>query len=51
MQELREWFESAGFSGLHELPPEKTGRFYRWAWRQNLIPGSGVNVVGIRTSD
>ena len=50
VQELREWFESAGFSGLHELPPEKAGRFYRWAWRQNLIPGSGVNVVGTRTS-
>ena len=50
VQELREWFESAGFSGLHELPPEKTGRFYRWAWRQNLIPGSGVNVLGTRTS-
>jgi SAM-dependent methyltransferase len=46
--ELREWFESAGFGDLRELPPEKAGVLYRWAWRSNLIPGSGVNVVGTR---
>jgi len=46
--ELREWFESAGFGDLRELPPEKTGGLYRWEWRWNLIPGSGVNVVGTR---
>ena len=49
--ELREWFESAGFGELRELPPEKTGGLYRWAWRSNLIPGSGVNVVGTRLSE
>ena len=30
------------------LPPEKTGRFYRWAYEQNLLIGSGVNVLGTR---
>ena len=49
--ELCGWFEEAGFGELRELPPEKTGRFYRWAWRANLIPGSGVNVVGIRLAE
>ncbi len=49
--ELREWFESAGFGELRELPPEKTGGLYRWAWRSNLIPGSGVNLVGTRLSE
>ena len=48
VDELCEWFESAGFGELRELPPEKTGAIYRWAWRSNLIPGSGVNVVGTR---
>ena len=47
--ELCAWFRAAGFDDLHVLPPEKTGRFYRWAWRNNLIIGSGVNVQGTRT--
>ncbi|MGV2335573.1 MAG UNVERIFIED_CONTAM: hypothetical protein LVR18_16150 [Planctomycetaceae bacterium] len=42
------WFREAGFEQIIELPPEKTGRFYRWAWKRNLLPGSGVNVTGIR---
>ncbi len=44
--ELCEWFEAAGFGELQVLPPEKNGRFYRWAWKNNLIIGSGVNILG-----
>ena len=43
--ELTDWFEAAGFEDVAVLPPEKTGGFYRWAWRNNLIIGSGVNVT------
>ncbi len=43
--ELTSWFEDAGFEDVTVLPPEKTGGFYRWAWRSNLIIGSGVNVT------
>lgn len=46
--ELLEWFRAAGFGELRELPPEKSGRFYRWTWQHNLLIGSGVNVTGIR---
>ena len=46
--ELRAWFEEAGFEDLRELPPEKTGRVYRWAYHHNLLIGSGVNIVGRR---
>jgi len=46
--ELQLWFREAGFTDLRILPPEKTGRFYRWAWRNNLIIGSGVNIQGRR---
>lgn len=46
--ELCSWFEQAGFEQLRILPPERNGGFYRWAWRNNLIIGSGVNVTGIR---
>jgi SAM-dependent methyltransferase len=49
--ELCEWFAAAGFGELRELPPEKAGGFYRWAWRANLIPGSGVNVLGTRLAE
>lgn len=48
--ELSNWFHEAGFDDLQVLPPEKTGRFYRWAWRSNLIIGSGVNVQGTKRS-
>jgi SAM-dependent methyltransferase len=43
--ELTSWFEDAGFEDVTVLPPEKTGGLYRWAWRSNLIIGSGVNVT------
>lgn len=46
--ELRGWFDDAGFTNLQALPPEKTGRFYRWLCEQNLLIGSGVNVTGIK---
>lgn len=48
VRELRLWFESAGFTDLRELPPEKEGRFYRWTYRNNLLIGSGVNMIGTR---
>lgn len=47
-EELLGWFRDAGFTDLRELPPEKTGRFYTWLWKQNLLIGSGVNVTGTR---
>jgi 2-polyprenyl-3-methyl-5-hydroxy-6-metoxy-1,4-benzoquinol methylase len=43
--ELCTWFCEAGFEDGTVLPPEKAGRFYRWAWRNNLIIGGGVNVM------
>jgi 2-polyprenyl-3-methyl-5-hydroxy-6-metoxy-1,4-benzoquinol methylase len=48
VDELKRWFTEAGFSQLKELPPEKSGRFYRWAYENNLLIGSGVNITGIR---
>ncbi|MFO1020778.1 MAG: hypothetical protein U0903_08790 [Planctomycetales bacterium] len=45
-EELSDWFREAGFEDLQVLPPEKTGNFYRWTYRQNLLIGSGVNVLG-----
>ena len=33
---------------LSELAPARSGRFYDWAYRHDLVIGSGVNVTGIR---
>lgn len=46
--ELSAWFRDAGYDDLIVLPPEKTGAFYRWTWRNNLIIGSGVNIQGAK---
>lgn len=46
--ELRRWFEEEGFADIQELLPAKTGRLYDWAYRHDLIIGSGVNFFGIR---
>jgi SAM-dependent methyltransferase len=46
--ELSIWFREAGFDQLQVLPPEKSGGFYNWAYENNLLIGSGVNVTGIR---
>lgn len=48
VDELQAWFRAEGFDDLQILPPAKQGRAYRWAYRQNLIIGSGVNVAGTR---
>ncbi|MGZ0173953.1 MAG: methyltransferase domain-containing protein [Planctomycetales bacterium] len=45
-EELSTWFRDASYDDLVVLPPEKTGAFYRWTWRNDLIIGSGVNVQG-----
>ncbi|QDT47940.1 Ubiquinone biosynthesis O-methyltransferase [Symmachiella dynata] len=50
VEELSGWFRDAGFEQLRVLPPEKTGRFYRWTYEQNLLIGSGVNVQATRIS-
>ncbi|WP_339910322.1 methyltransferase domain-containing protein [Symmachiella dynata] len=50
VEELSGWFRDAGFDQLRVLPPEKTGRFYRWTYEQNLLIGSGVNVQATRIS-
>lgn len=47
-EELSVWFHEAGFMNLTVLPPEKSGRFYRWAYDHNLLIGSGVNVTGVK---
>lgn len=49
--ELCDWFRAAGYDDLTVLPPEKTGRLYRWIYDHNLILGSGVNVTGVRTNE
>lgn len=49
VDELKSWFEAAGFGQLRELPPEKTGAFYRWTYERNLLIGSGVNVTGVKS--
>ena len=46
--ELRGWFEETGFERIRELPPAKGGRMYRAFFNRGMIPGSGVNVTGIR---
>ena len=48
VEELSVWFHEAGFRDLTVLPPEKSGRFYRWSYENNLLIGSGVNVTGIK---
>ena len=48
VDELMGWLAEAGFSQMKELTPEKSGRFYRWAYVNNLLIGSGVNITGIR---
>ncbi|WP_145366221.1 class I SAM-dependent methyltransferase [Stratiformator vulcanicus] len=48
VEELCDWFGDASFENLRVLPPEKSGRFYRWAYERNLLVGSGVNVTGVR---
>ncbi len=51
VEELCAWFREGGFEQLVVLPPEKTGRLYRWAYEHKLIIGSGVNVLGRRTGE
>jgi len=48
VEELSVWFHEAGFRDLTVLPPEKSGRFYRWTYENNLLIGSGVNITGVR---
>jgi SAM-dependent methyltransferase len=48
--ELRRWFAEEGFEDLVELPPARSGRLYDWAYRHDLVIGSGVNVAGVRTA-
>jgi SAM-dependent methyltransferase len=51
VEELLRWFSEAGFDELRVLPPEKTGRLYRWTYDHNLLIGSGVNVLGTKRRD
>jgi len=48
IDELKCWFEEEGFKDLTELAPARSGRVYDWAYRNNLVIGSGVNVAGTR---
>jgi SAM-dependent methyltransferase len=49
--ELLGWFAEEGFVDLRELPPARTGKLYDWAYRHNLVIGSGVNVAGRKPSN
>ena len=46
--EVHRWFEESHFQQIRDLPPAKGGRMYRALFARGLIPGSGVNVTGIR---
>jgi SAM-dependent methyltransferase len=46
--ELSSWFAEEGFSSLAELSPLRSGRLYDWAYRNDLLIGSGVNVSGTK---
>ncbi len=48
LDELKHWFADEGFTDIVELAPAKNGKLYTWAYDNNLIIGSGVNVVGCR---
>ena len=48
VDELMRWFQEEGFTNLRELAPLKSGSYYSWAYRNNLIIGSGVNVLGTK---
>jgi SAM-dependent methyltransferase len=50
VDELLGWYRQAGFEDLRVLPPEKTGRLYRWVYDRSLLIGSGVNVTGRRST-
>ncbi|QDU09327.1 class I SAM-dependent methyltransferase [Gimesia aquarii] len=49
IEELKSWFEQAGFENLKILPPEKSGTLYRWCYKHNLLIGSGVNIQGTKS--
>jgi SAM-dependent methyltransferase len=46
--DVKAWFREEGFTDLVELAPARSGRVYDWAYRHNLVIGSGVNVAGTR---
>lgn len=46
IEELQSWFREEGFEDIKVLSPAKSGTVYDWAYRHNLIIGSGVNVRG-----
>ena len=48
VDELQGWFRAEGFDDLRVLAPARSGRVYDWAYRHDLIIGSGVNVVGTK---
>lgn len=46
VDELLSWFREEGFGDAAELPPARSGALYDWAYRHDLIIGSGANVAG-----
>jgi SAM-dependent methyltransferase len=48
VEELTRWFREEGFADLDVLSPARSGRLYDWAYRHDLIIGSGVNVAGTK---
>lgn len=49
VEELKQWFAEEGFGALCELAPARSGRLYDWAYRHDLVIGSGVNVLGTKS--
>jgi SAM-dependent methyltransferase len=49
IDELTRWFVEEGFDDPTVLPPARSGPVYDWAYRHDLIIGSGVNVAGTRS--
>lgn len=48
-EEVLGWFRSAGFREIYPLPPAKKGKLYIQWHDRGWIPGSGVNVTGLKT--
>ncbi|HVJ80417.1 MAG TPA: methyltransferase domain-containing protein, partial [Planctomycetia bacterium] len=46
--EVNGWFRASDFSEIRELRPAKSGKIYDVVFRWGLIPGSGVNLTGVK---
>lgn len=47
-EQLHSWFQEEGFDSIRELAPARSGPLYDWAYRHDLLIGSGVNLKGTK---